>query len=92
MIVLKRADRSLIVAGCLLLLIISWGVVVNSKSATEKQLELVRQAAELISDGIYIRAAPLLEEAADYNTKYTPAVEAELKKVYLTLIEQGGFR
>lgn len=89
---MKRADRILVVAGCILLLTISWIVVINSKSAVEKQLDLLRQAAELINDGIYIRAVPLLEEAAGYNTKYTLDAESELKKVYLVLIDQGGFR
>ena len=89
---MKRADRILVGAGCLLLLLISWFVAVNSKSAAEKQIELMRQATELIGDGIYIRAVPLLEEAADYNTKYTPDAESELKRVYLELIEQRGFR
>ena len=89
---MKRVDRVLIAAGCFLLLMISWSVVINSKSAVEKQIDLMRQAAELINDGIYIRAVPLLEEAADYNTKYTAAAESELKRVYLTLIDQSGFR
>lgn len=88
---MKRAERILIGAGFLLLLIISWIVVVNSKSPVEKQRELMRQAAELINDGIYIRAVPLLEEAAGYNTAYTLQAESELKRVYLALIDQRGF-
>jgi len=67
-------------------------VVINSKSTAERQLELMRQAAVLINDGIYIRAVPLLEEAAGYNARYTPAAEEELKKAYLALIDTRGFR
>ena len=89
---MKRADRILAGAGCFILLLIAWSVVINSKSAAEKQLDLMRQAAELISDGIYIRAVPLLEEAAGYNTRFTGEAESELKRVYLSLIEHRGFR
>ena len=52
----------------------------------------MRQAARLIDDGIFIRAVPILEEAAGYNTAYTLTAEAELKSVYLALIDQSGFR
>jgi len=88
---MKRASIILIGAGCLLLLLISWIVTMNSKSSAEKQLELMRQAAELIDDGIYIRAVPLLEEAAGYNAAHTKAAEEELKIVYLELIGQRGY-
>ena len=88
---MKRASRILIGAGCVLLLLISWVIAVNSKSDAEKQLELMRQAEELVSDGIFILAAPLLEEAAGYNAAHTLAAEAELKKVYLALIDKKGF-
>jgi len=88
---LKRANRILIGAGCCVLLLISWVITINSKSDAEKQLELMHQAAELISDGIYISAVPLLEEAAGYNAAHTLAAEAELKRVYLALIDKRGF-
>jgi len=88
---LKRCSRILIGAGCLVLLLISWIVAVNSKSAAEKQLELMQQAAVLMKDGIYIRAVPLLEEAAGYNAAHTAAAEEELKKAYLALIDVRGF-
>lgn len=88
---MKRLDRILISAGCFALLLISWIIAVNLKSPAEKQIEFMRQAAELVSDGVYIRAVPLLEEAAGYDTEYTLAVEAELKRVYLALIDKPGF-
>jgi len=80
----------LVGAGCAVLLLISWVIVISSKSGAEKQLELMQQAAALVSDGIYIRAMPLLEEAAGYNAAHTLAAEAELKKVYLALIGNKG--
>ena len=85
-------NRILIGAGCIALLLISWIVAISAKSPVEKQLELMRVAAEMTKDGVYIRAVPLLEEAAGYSTKYTVIAEAELKKVYLALIDQKGYR
>ena len=89
---MKRAKRILAGAGCFALLLISWLIAVNSKSAIEKQMQLMEQAAELINDGIYVSAIPLLEDAAGYETKYTTVVEEELKKAYIELIETRGYR
>ena len=89
---MKRADRVLIGVVCLVLLLVSWVVAVSSKTTSDKQLELMRQAAMLVKDGIYIRAVPLLEEAAAYNAAHTQAAEEELKKVYLALIGNRGFK
>ena len=89
---MKRANRILIGIGCIALLLVSWFIAVNSKSAVEKQKELLEQAAGLMNDGIYVNAVPLLEDAASYNTKYTTTVEEELKKVYLELIDTRGYR
>ena len=89
---LKRIKRIMIGVGCLVLLLISWFIAVNAKTTLEKQTELMEQAAALMDDGIYVRAVPLLEEAADYNSKLTAEVEEELKKAYLALIETRGYR
>jgi len=88
---LKLATRILVGSGCCALLLISWVVTINSKSDAERQLELIYQAAELIEDGIYIRAVTLLEEAAGYNAAHTIVAETELKKAYLALIDKRGF-
>jgi len=64
---------------------------VNSKSTAEKQLFLIEQAKKLIGDELYIRALPLLEEAAGYNAPHTVFAENELKRVYLALIGNRGF-
>ena len=89
---MKLGIRVLVCVVCILLLIASWVVVISSKSPAEKQLELMHQAAVLLGDGIYIRAVPLLEEAAEYNAAHTLAAEAELKKVYIALMDSKGFR
>jgi len=88
---MKQTSRILIGAGFVTLLLISWIIAINTKSDAEKQLVLIQQAAELMKDGIYIRAAALLEEAAGYNAAHTLIAETELKKAYLALIDKRGF-
>jgi len=73
------------------MMVFSWAIVTNSKSTSEKQLMLINQATALVNDGIYIRAVPLLEEAAGYDAAHTVTAENELKRVYLALIENRGF-
>ena len=87
-----QGKRILVLIGCITLLLISWIVAINSKSDEEKQLILLERATELISNGIFIHAAPLLEEAVVFKTDYTVAIEDELKRVYLALIETRGYR
>jgi len=87
---MRRAGRILIGAGCVLLLMISWVIIAGSKSNAQKQLDLMRQAAELTGKGIYIHAVPLLEEAAGYNAAHTLTAETELKIAYLALIGNKG--
>jgi len=73
------------------LLAVSWVIAINSKSTSEKQLVLINEATALMSDGIYIRAVPLLEEAAGYDAAYTRTAESELKRAYLALMDNRGF-
>ena len=89
---MKLGKRIIIGAGCFVLLLVSWLIVVNTKSDAEKQKALMEQAAALMNDGIFIRAVPLLEEAAGFSTENTAEVEDELKKAYLALIDTVGFR
>jgi tetratricopeptide (TPR) repeat protein len=70
---------------------VSWAVATSSRSTAEKQLALINEAAALISNGIYIRAVPLLEEAAGYDAAYTRAAENLLKRAYLALMDNRGF-
>ncbi|MDR2571947.1 MAG: WG repeat-containing protein [Oscillospiraceae bacterium] len=88
---MKKSVRIVIGVGCCMLLIISWLVVLNSKSAAEKQLVFINQAVAYMDDGIFIRAIPLLEEAAELNSVHTITAENELKKAYLALIDNSGF-
>ena len=89
---MNRGNRLLIGAGCVALLLISWIITANSESKTDKQARLMTQAAELMDSGIYIRAVPLLEEAAAYETAVTSEVETQLKEAYIKLMDQSGFR
>jgi len=77
--------------GCCLLLTANWILAVNLKSTSEKQLSLINQAIAMLNDGIYIKAVPLLEEAAGYETVHTEAAENELKRAYLALINNRGY-
>jgi len=66
-------------------------VVANSKTTAEKQLILINEATALMDNYIYIRAVPLLEEAAGYEAAYTSKAESELKRAYRALIDNRGF-
>jgi len=88
---MKKSIRILISTGCCILLLVSWVFVFNIKSTAEKQLILINRATELINDGVFIRAVPLLEEAAGYNGVHTKKAENTLKNVYLVLINNKGF-
>ena len=86
----KRINRILLAVGCGLLLLLSWLTVITARSDAQKQAELLAQADAYIQDEIYIRALPLLEEAAGYDAKHTIEAEEALKNVYLHLIGQSG--
>ncbi|GHU93314.1 hypothetical protein FACS1894208_02600 [Clostridia bacterium] len=89
---MKKASRILLGVGFLALLLISWAVAANSKSPAQKQSELISQADTLTADQIYVRALPLLEEAAGYKASHTLEAETKLKAVYLELMGQSGIR
>ena len=91
-IALRQKKRILIIIGCVALLLLSWFITITAKSNEERQLDLMNRAAQLMSDGIYVRAVPLLEEAAEYSTRHTLAVEAKLKRAYLALVDTHGYR
>ena len=88
---MKKCIRILIGAVCVILLVVSWVVATSSKSTAEKQLVLINEATALMSDGIYIRAVPLLEEAAGYDAAHTKVAENLLKRAYLSLMDNRGF-
>lgn len=89
---MKVGSRILIGMGCLALLLVSWMITIKTPSNREKQAELVKEAAALMEDEIYIRAVPLLEEAAGYDEAQSAEAEAMLKQAYLKLIDQSGYR
>jgi len=88
---MKKIVRIIIGVGCCILLAVSWIIIVNSKSNAEKQLILINQATALINENIFILAVPLLEEAAGYDAAHTLVAEKELKKLYISLIDNRGF-
>jgi len=88
---MKKVIRILVGISCVALLFISWVIASESKSAAEKQLILIQKATEMMDEGVFIRAVPLLEEAAGYDAKYTLLAEDELKTAYLALIDKRGF-
>lgn len=89
---MKRANRIFLAVGCFAILIVSWAVVLGAKSSSEKQADLIAQAKAYISDEVYVLTVPLLEEAVGYNAKHTLEAEAELKKAYLQMIDQSGYK
>lgn len=88
---MKRMKRILLGVGCVLILAISWLIALTAETDRDKQLALIEMAANYTEDEIYIRAAPLLEEAIGYNEEYTIQAEEALKDVYLHLMDQGGY-
>jgi len=89
---MNRFKIMMIILVCVVLLAVSWLVAITAKSDVDKQADFVSQAEELIRDGVIIRAYPLLEEAILYDTDDSLRIENMLKKIYLELIEQTGFR
>jgi len=88
---MKDKKRIIILIGCIVLVIIAWASAISTTGAAERQLSLIAKAQELINDGIYIYAVPLLEEAAGYNSLHTLNAENKLKEVYLYLIDNRGY-
>ncbi|MCL2200615.1 MAG: WG repeat-containing protein [Oscillospiraceae bacterium] len=88
---MKKRIRILISAGCVTILAIAWIITIGSASPAQKQLELISQAAVFAQDGLYVRAVPILEEAAGYNAAYTLAAEEHLKAAYLALADTRGY-
>ena len=88
---MKLATRILLAIGCLALFTVSWTIVLNSKSNSEKQAELITKAMEDVNNKVYVYAIPLLEEAIAYDTTRTFEAEEILKKIYLELIDQRGY-
>ena len=88
---MKMVVRILISAVCIILLVVSWIIATGSKSTAEKQRALINEATALINNSIYIRAVPLLEEAAGYEATHTRVAENLLKRAYLALADNRGF-
>jgi hypothetical protein len=81
----------IIILVCTAILGAAWYVAINTKSTDERQLLLINEAIQMMASGIYIKAVPLLEEAANYDAAHTGKAEEELKRAYLELLENRGF-
>jgi len=77
--------------GCLVLLAAAWILVATQKSDAQIQSELIEEAKTLMADKIYVRAEPLLEEAADYEEPRRDEAERLLKDVYEALTDTTGY-
>lgn len=89
---MKVASRIVVGVLCIIVLLIGWFVVVNAKSEEEKQNELVDEAVALMDQNILIRAQPLLEEAIAYDGPRSGEAEELLKKIYVTFLDERGYR
>ena len=88
---MSKVKVLLIFAACIALVAISWAATIFAKTDTQKQKELVDRAEAYIADEIYIKAEPLLAEAASYDTKYTSEIEEQLKTIYLKMIDKRSY-
>ena len=88
---MKRSKVILLGTICVLILAVSWITAITAPTDAEKQERLLAQADAFVQDEIYIRAVPLLEEAAGYSDDYTLEAEEALKNVYRHLLEQSEF-
>lgn len=88
---MKHSKRILITVLCVVILAVSWLTAVTMRSDEERQAELIAAAEAWMADEIYIRAEPLLEEAASYDTALRWKAEERLKEVYTALISQLGY-
>lgn len=88
---MKNFNRLLICVGCLVLLAAAWLLVATQKTDAQIQAELIEEAKALMADKIYVRAEPLLEEAAGYDEERRDEAESLLKEVYAALSETTGY-
>ncbi len=88
---MNGAKKVLIAACCVLLLAAGWLAALFSETDADRQQKLLAAAQAYLDDEIYVRAAPLLEEAAGYDAEYTLRAEEKLKEAYLPLLEQSGY-
>jgi len=88
---MKRVNRILVGAVCVVVLLVSWAIAVSAKSDAQKQEELLAQARALLADEVFIRAVPLLEEAATYREAGTVEAEEYLKEAYVHLLDQKDY-
>lgn len=88
---MNRGKKAIIIAFCVLFLAVGWVAAIFSKTDADRQKELLERAQVYLDDDIYIKAVPLLEEAAGYHAEYTLQAEEKLKEAYIPLLSQSGY-
>lgn len=88
---MSSLKKILIAVCCLLLLAAGWLAALFSKTDADRQLELLDAAQSYLDDEIYVKAAPLLEEAANYSAAHTLQAEEDLKEAYRPLLDQSEY-
>jgi len=88
---MKLGKRILLLVACVALLLISWFTAATADSTKDKQAALISEAEKLLADEVYVRAVPLLEEAAGYDEIYRDKAESLLKDCYLQLFGTTGY-
>lgn len=88
---MKRVKSILIGVVCVALLILSWYVGTTAETDAQKQEKLLDEATLYLNDEIYVKAVPLLEEAASYNEAMRGEAEDKLKDAYLQLMNTQGY-
>lgn len=88
---MNRGKKATVVALCVLLLVLGWAAAIFSKTDSDRQQELLEKAQLYLNDQIYVKAVPLLEEAAGYEAAYTVQAEEKLKQAYIPLLSQSGY-
>lgn len=88
---MNRGKKAIIIAFCVLFLAVGWVAAIFSKTDADRQKELLERAQVYLDDDIYLKAVPLLEEAAGYHAEYTLQAEEKLKEAYIPLLSQSGY-
>ncbi|MDL2234031.1 WG repeat-containing protein [Ruminococcaceae bacterium OttesenSCG-928-L11] len=85
------AKRLLIIAGCVLLMVVAWIVLITAQTDRERQEINLRDAQAYMEDKVFVKAQPLLETAASLQADQTLKAKLLLKQVYLELQDRNNY-
>ncbi|MEG1752778.1 MAG: WG repeat-containing protein [Christensenella sp.] len=67
-------------------MVVTWlAVITQAPRSAAKQADLMQDAEKFVANEIYVKALPLLKEAAEIKTKNTEAVQKQLYLCYMAL-------